>query len=63
MFFSFYRCSFGTGEAPQISVEEAGWMGARLGAMALSNLMTFVPYAQPRKQTLKAVSVEDCCEW
>uniref|UniRef100_A0A7S3QJT2 PH domain-containing protein n=1 Tax=Dunaliella tertiolecta TaxID=3047 RepID=A0A7S3QJT2_DUNTE len=61
--FCLARCSFATGEAPLISVEEAGWVGARLGSALGTALMPFVPYTQVRKATLQAPSVEECCEW
>ncbi|KAF5830160.1 hypothetical protein DUNSADRAFT_14937 [Dunaliella salina] len=62
--FCLARCSFAKGEAPHISVEEAGWVGTHLGSSTLGTaLMPYVPYAQARKATLQAPSVEECCEW
>jgi len=57
------RCSFATGEAPLIAVEETGWVGSRLGPTISNVLIPFMPYAQNRKATLRAPSVEECCEW
>jgi len=38
-------------------------MGSKLGDTLSSALLPFVPYAQSRKATLQAPSVEECCEW